>query len=105
VADLVGLGGAAAGDEPEQGRSLVGLFADWRHAPRERIVVRSAGGDAIVTPSWHLIVGRGADTAGRRMLFAKPDDYFERNDVADRCGGEVEELASALGPAPTGDGR
>lgn len=105
VADLAGLGGAAAGDEPEQGRSLAGLFADWRHAPRERIVVRSAGGDAIVTPSWHLIVGRGPDTAGHRMLFAKPDDYFERSDVADRCGGVVEELASALGPGPTRDGR
>ncbi len=105
VADLAGLDGAAAGDEPEQGRSLAGLFTDWRHAPRERIVVRAVGGDAIVTPSWHLIVGRGADTAGRRMLFAKPDDYFERSDVANRCGGVVEELASALGPGPTRDGR
>jgi hypothetical protein len=96
AAELAGVTGHLPRDEPWQGRSFAELFAAWRHAPRDRVVVRAAGGDALVTPGWHLIVGAGGETGRRPLLFAKPDDYFERNDVADRCGGVVEELASAL---------
>jgi len=98
AADLAGVTGHPIRDEPWQGRSCADLFAAWRHAPRDRIVTRAVGADAIVTPGWHLISGAGCGTGRRPMLFAKPDDYFERNDVADRCGGVVEELLAALGP-------
>jgi hypothetical protein len=57
------------------------------------------GGTAIVTPSWHALVApphaAGAD-AGRVRLFAKPDDFFELADVADRCDGMADEVASLV---------
>jgi len=79
---------------PAPGRSLAGLLAEWRHAPRDRVVCVAAGGVAVVTRSWRWVsptVAEGACGAGR--LHAEPDDFFERCDVADRCA----DVAAGLG--------
>jgi len=60
--------------------------------PRRDFVCATAGDEtAIRTPAWHL--RRNGDDY---HLFAKPDDRWEVNDVADRCPQEVEELAAAI---------
>jgi len=88
---------------PWAGRSLAGLFHDWSAKARDRVVVASEGGGGIVTRSWHALAagspGPGGDV-GRPRLFAKPDDFFEIADVADRCGDVAEGLASLLRPSP-----
>ena len=50
------------------------------------------GQRAIRTPAWYL---RQVD-GGTAELYAKPDDRWEVNDVATRCGAEAESLAQAL---------
>jgi hypothetical protein len=86
-------------DAPWQGRSLAGLLADWSAPARDRVVVATAQGGAIVTPGWHLVAE--ADRPPR--LFHKPDDYFELCDVANRCPAVAEELAPLAAAAATGD--
>jgi hypothetical protein len=76
--------------------------------PRDRVVVVAGNSVAIVTPSWHCLSTRGdaAPAGGRRVrLFAKPDDFFECNDVADRCPAVTEPLADLLAREAHGDGR
>jgi hypothetical protein len=54
---------------------------------------------AIVTNGWHLVASHphgGGERPAR--LFAKPDDYFELSDVADRCAAVADELEQALEP-------
>ena len=77
--------------------SLGPLLEAWRPVPRDRVVVRAPGGDAIITPAWHLIDAGDISTDHRSSLYAKPDDFFERSDVADRCADVAEELTRALG--------
>jgi arylsulfatase A-like enzyme len=86
---------AGSGDavEPGRGRSLVPLLETWSLPPRDRIVVNGREGKAIVTPAWHLLMeDDAAATEPRVRLFAKPDDYFELSDVADRCPAVVDAL-------------
>jgi len=83
-------GGAAAA--APAAASLEELFAAWRSRERDRVVVVAAGGTAVVTNAWMLVGSPG----GRSRLFAKPDDYFEQCDVADRCRAEAEELGRLL---------
>jgi hypothetical protein len=65
------------------------------------VVVVAEGGSAIVTRSWHALAaalpGPGGDV-GRPRLFAKPDDFFEVADVADRCPDVAERLGALLHP-------
>jgi len=77
-------------------RSLIGLFADWSHEPRDRVIVTATDERAIVTDDWHLVVGRSPEGERTVRLFAKPDDFFELSDVADRCPAVAEELAATL---------
>lgn len=102
-ATLLALRGASPmppeADAPWQGRSLAGLLADWSAPTRDRVVVATAQGGAIVTPGWHLVAE--ADRPPR--LFHKPDDYFELCDVANRCPAVAEELAPLAAAAATGD--
>lgn len=84
-------------DEPWRGSSLAGLFGSWRATERDRVISTTAGGRAIATPAWHLV--RPAADAEPARLFAKPDDFFELSDVADRCGAAAEELGGVLGAA------
>lgn len=94
-------------DEPWRPRSLRGLLDTWHCPPRERVVAAVAAGAAIVTPDWHAVSrGNGPETlapAPSLHLFAKPDDYFEMNDVAARCPAETERFAAALAAAGAGD--
>lgn len=110
LADLVG--GNPAGQPPRdpaapwRGASLAGLLQDWSATPRDRVVVVAAESVAIVTPTWHcLSVSSDLPPAGggRVRLFAKPDDFFECNDVADRCPAVAEPLAELLAREPRGD--
>jgi arylsulfatase A-like enzyme len=115
LADLVAVTGprvSAAGpaipSEPETtpvARSLAGLFADWSASGREEVVVHGGAGDAVVTAAWHCLRERDDADGSRLRLFAKPDDFFELSDVADRCGPLAADLASRLEsrePSPRG---
>lgn len=96
---------AAGPGEPWHGGSVAKLFDDWSMSGRDRVVVTTRGGDAIVTPGWQAITPAaepGADASGVR-LYAKPDDFFERCDVADRCPHEAEEFAGLLSAVAAGD--
>lgn len=91
---------------PWRGASLAGLLRDWSAVPRDRVVVVAEDSVAIVTPSWHcLSVGGDIQSSGGRRvrLFAKPDDFFECNDVADRCPAVAEPLGELLAREPPGD--
>lgn len=100
----------AAADEPppacpREGRSLAGLFRGWSAPARDRVIVTSAEGTAVVTPAWHFVLPARPDDEGRRKgsLFAKPDDYFELCDVADRCSEVAEELRRLAEAVEAGD--
>lgn len=102
-ATLAGLLGSAttvrpAEAEPWEGRSLAGLFATWSAEPRDRVVMRTPAGCGLVTPAWTAV---GAPP--RIRLHAKPDDFFEVCDVADRCGAVVEAVTDVLEAAAAGD--
>lgn len=88
--------GACASASRDDGRSLTGLFVDWSHEPRDRVIVAAGEERAIVTDEWHLVVGRSPEGERVGRLFAKPDDFFELSDVADRCRAVADELAAAL---------
>jgi len=50
-------------------------------------------GERVVrTPAWLLHV----DSDGGKSLYAKPDDHWETNEVADRCGEVPDELAALI---------
>ena len=58
---------------------------------RDRVVHACAGEEAITTPAWRL-----RREGERVQLFVKPDDRWEVNDVASRCGEVAEKLVAAL---------
>jgi arylsulfatase A-like enzyme len=95
-------GGVVSPHEPWQGRTLASLFADWSVAARDRVIVTGAEGVAVVTPAWHLIRLPHREEAVLR-LFAKPDDWFDLCDVANRCPTVVEDLRPLAEAAATGD--
>jgi hypothetical protein len=91
--------------DARSGRSLEDLFAAWQHPERDRVIGVAPGGVAVVTPSWQLV--EEIDPAGptRPRLYAKPDDYFELCDVADRCPDELaalQRVAEAARRGPPG---
>jgi len=104
---LLGLPMAAAnpGADPCAGRSLTGLFVDWSHLERDRVICVAPAGVAVVTPAWHLVLEGELSGNPRMRLYAKPDDFFELSDVADRCPQELSGLARlaavARGEAPS----
>jgi arylsulfatase A-like enzyme len=71
--------------------SLLPLVRDDAPAPRDRLCLTDgAHEEAIRTPAWYL------RDAGSLELFAKPDDRWEANDVADRCAQVIDPLRSAF---------
>ena len=105
---------AAAVDaaSPWLGRSLAGLFENWSVTVRDRVVVAGPDGAAIVTPAWHcLLAGEPAEPDAQRddtnavRLFAKPDDFFELADVANRCSDVVGPLGDLLERVIAGEDR
>ncbi len=87
-----------ASDDPRRGRSLVSLVNDWSWTSRDRVISTTETGVAVATPPWLLIapppaIDHSAPGIPPR-LFAKPDDFFEQSDVADRCPPVTDELAA-----------
>lgn len=89
--------GLAPAADAAAARSLAGLFESWTASTRERLFVRGHAAAAMATPEWHLVAAwpQGKEAAVRASLFAKPDDWFEVTDVADRCSAEAEALLRA----------
>jgi len=87
--------------DPRAGRSLTGLLDAWQHSDRDRVICVAERGTAIATPAWQLVLPRGdTEDEPAPLLYAKPDDYFEACDVADRSpevAAELAELARLAG--------
>lgn len=101
--DWLNLPNAAAPDTP--GRSVLPIARGEIETLRDRAVVVAGRWRAIRTPAWFLLraastdAGAAADSSTTVQLFAKPDDRWELNDVADRCQSVVELLAPLLDPS------
>jgi hypothetical protein len=94
---LLELAGARPATEPDPraGRSLVRLLDAWEPPDRDRIISRTTQGTAVATPAWQAVLPAATDSAAQAaLLFAKPDDFFEVCDVADRCPEVADELAT-----------
>jgi len=91
-----------AGTEPSGwGRDAMRLF-QGRPTWRDRAVVGGRAARGIRTAAWYLLENiAGGDSAAEgeaapsSQLYAKPDDWWEVNDVADRCPEIVERLGEA----------
>jgi len=79
-------------DSPVWGSSMLPAVEDVRPPPGDRACAISEGHSAIRTPAWFL--HRHPDS--KRELFAKPDDRWEANEVADRCRETADELEAFL---------
>jgi arylsulfatase A-like enzyme len=75
------------------GLSTLPAVESQRIALRDRACAVGLGQRAIRTPAWFL---REDLPAGRRELFAKPDDRWEANEVSDRCRDVTLQLVEAL---------
>lgn len=90
----------ATGEDPET--RLGGLLERWGCEPRQQVISQTPRGLSVATAEWRLVLERlaadGPGDAGEPSpaLFAKPDDFFERCDVADRCPQVVEDLLALL---------
>lgn len=105
------LGGDPNGPAESPGGGLRGLFSAWlapscgpdrgsSRSPREAVVGLFAGGRSVTTAEWRLILRSRPESVGQgpaAELYAKPDDYFETNNVADRCPEVVESLRRRAG--------
>jgi arylsulfatase A-like enzyme len=77
------------------GQSCLPLVRGERQSMRDRAwLVVNGGEQAIRTPAWHLIVPDKSEVP--RKLYAKPDDRWEVNEVADRCSDVADALHAAL---------
>jgi len=72
------------------GESLMPIIRGDAVDSVDRLCIAGAGDRAIRTPAWYLRTG------GETQLFAKPDDRWEVNNVADRCQEVVECLEDVL---------
>lgn len=82
------------------GQSLLPLAGGQRETLRDRAcVIGERGQRAIRTPAWYLRLPPAENEVEPRPpaeLYAKPDDRWEVNDVADRCSETAEALQTAL---------
>lgn len=103
-ATLLAWFGAALPDELRRGRDLL---ADEDESPAGPQWIAANGEDgelAIRTAAWML---RRPPTAADGIsppieLYAKPDDRWEANEIADRCPEVAERLLAAIQPSPDG---
>jgi arylsulfatase A-like enzyme len=73
--------------------SLQTLIGNEAETFRESLIVHGENGEnALITPEWFLRRIPVDDEAAPFELYVKPDDRWEVNDVADRCGEILEEL-------------
>jgi hypothetical protein len=87
----------------EGGSRLGRLLENWDCSPCDRVISTTQRGRSLLTDEWRLVVehpleGPAGEPAEppRARLYAKPDDFFEQCDVADRCPNVVEELLRQL---------
>jgi arylsulfatase A-like enzyme len=82
-------------------QSVLPLVRDEIDALRDRAcIVGRDSQRAIRTPAWHLTWQDAAEEQDRfREFYVKPDDRWEVNDVADRCGDLLEPLERAFADA------
>lgn len=94
AAEWLGLG--EAGPRLD-GRRVAAFFESGLAVPRDRLRIAGLDAAAVATEQWHLVATwPGGREAGLHVaLFHKPDDFFEVNDVADRCSEETERLLAA----------
>jgi arylsulfatase A-like enzyme len=91
------------------GQSLLPIIRSEATPVRDRALVAAGRWRAIRTPAWFLIAEQpsDADTPSAApptfRLFAKPDDRWELNDVADRCQAVVELLAPLVAAPASGE--
>ncbi|MFM7107571.1 MAG: hypothetical protein ACKOZU_03060 [Planctomycetaceae bacterium] len=98
LVELLGGGAASPGTAaPWCGASHAPLLESWASPARDRAVAVTRAGVAVVTPAWHCAAA-GPTVA----LYAKPDDYFELCDVADRCPDVADELGRLARAAAAG---
>lgn len=87
VAELLGTSHSGGG------RSLLPLMDGTATTVRDRTPIVGSGEFALRTPRWSLrVVEPTEHDDARAELFVKPDDFWEVNDVADRCPDAVDEL-------------
>jgi hypothetical protein len=82
--------------EPRELFALLQSPAAWTPPPRERVLSIAPQERSLRTPAWHwreITAAGGEDPV--HELYAKPDDRFEVNDVAQRCKLEEAELITA----------
>ena len=77
------------------GTSLLPTIAGQDVPPQEVATATTANHWAVRTPAWHFCRETTADPQPPQ-LYAKPDDRWEVNDVADRCPEVVDELEELL---------
>lgn len=92
--EFCGIAGAGAGAAQTGAASVLRSIDDESWPVRDRVCLFSPDGGqrAIRTPAWYLREPRG----GPAGLYAKPDDRWEANDVAVRCGPIAEALSRVL---------
>jgi len=89
----------AEGADPWDGCDLVRATVARSAPARDRVVIDGGRRAAVATAAWHLVTGPAdGDACPAPRLFAKPDDYFEISDVADRSPAIAEELAALVAP-------
>jgi arylsulfatase A-like enzyme len=94
---ILSLTGMARDLPHHAGHDLLPLIREDAVLPRDRICLVGVGGErALRTPAWYLRLpgGRSAEEP-LPELYAKPDDRWEMNDVADRCPEIVAALQAA----------
>ncbi|HRX80393.1 MAG TPA: sulfatase-like hydrolase/transferase [Pirellulaceae bacterium] len=84
--------GVSAGADSSTGHDLLELTTNESAWRRQAAFAIKNEEKAVRTPAWLLHV----DDSETRSLFAKPDDRWEANEVADRCGDVPEQLAKLL---------
>jgi arylsulfatase A-like enzyme len=90
-----------------EGKSILPLAIGQPAAAFDRACIFGpAGQRGIVVPAWSLRLSERGDAGGHQIarteLFAKPDDWFEVNEVSDRCpeiGQQLEATFSAFSDA------
>lgn len=80
-------------DESIWGRDLLGIAQSPTPMAFEQAFSVAGNHTAIRTPAWYMYT----NPAGRRRLYAKPDDRWEANEVSERCPDIAEQLAEAAG--------
>jgi arylsulfatase A-like enzyme len=106
----------AGSSSPACGKSLLPIIEGRAESVRDRAcAIASPEERAIVTLAWSMRLGAGASSGNRGTrnratgdrrpaeateaaveLFTKPDDWFEVNEVSDRCGEVATEMEQAF---------